>query len=228
MPKPKSQTSFSAKSPKSKARSAKSGPKSSTSTRTRAKISPPAKPKNLDVRKREYLTSAEIRKVKEAALKRGRHGFRNWLLISLMYRHALRVSEASDLRWEQLDLGRGRFHVNRLKAGDPSVHYLEGDEIRALRKLKREYPESDFVFISERQAPLSPRSIHSIIQSAGEEANLAFPIHPHMLRHSKGYQLAGKGEDTRAIQAYFGHKNIQHTVLYTKLDPRRFKGFGKD
>ncbi|MGE0266663.1 MAG: tyrosine-type recombinase/integrase [Candidatus Obscuribacterales bacterium] len=182
----------------------------------------------MDVRKREYLTSAEIRKVKESALKLGRYGFRNWLLISLMYRHALRVSEASDLRWEQLDLDRGRFHVNRLKAGDPSIHYLEGDEIRALRKLKRDYPDSDFVFISERQAPLSPRSIHSIIQSAGEEANLAFPIHPHMLRHSKGYQLAGKGEDTRAIQAYFGHKNIQHTVLYTKLDPRRFKGFGKD
>lgn len=210
MPPKKAQPSFSAKSKKKK------------------QNSPPVKRKNLDSRSREYLNAKEIEKLKNAARSFGRHGFRDWILITLMYRHALRVSEVADLKWEQIDLTKGRLHVNRLKNGDPSVHYLEGDEIRSLRKLSRDYPDSEFVFISERQGPLASRTIHSIIARAGVEAKLPFSIHPHMLRHSKGYQLAGRGVDTRAIQAYLGHKNIQHTVIYTKLDPSRFKGFGRD
>ena len=67
-----------------------------------------------------------------------------------------------------------------------------------------------------------------MVSRAGDLAGIEFRVHPHMLRHGKGYQLASKGIDTRAIQAYFGHKNIQHTVVYTKLDPSRFKGFGRD
>jgi len=132
------------------------------------------------------------------------------------------------LKWDQLDLDRARLHVNRLKNGDPSVHYLEGDEIRALRKLRRDYADSQFVFTSERQGPLSPNAVHKIVDRAGIEAGLQLSVHPHMLRHGKGYQLASEGVDTRAIQAYMGHKNIQHTVLYTQLNPKRFKGFGKD
>lgn len=209
MPPSKRRTSFSAKSEKKK-------------------NLPPTKPRNSDVRTREYLTPSEVKKVKEAARKIGRHGFRDWLLISMTYAHALRVTEACDLRWEQVDLERAKLHVTRLKGGDPSVHYLEGEELRALRKLKREYPNSDFVFVSERQGPLTARSVHHLVSRAGESAGINFPVHPHMLRHAKGYQLAANKEDTRAIQGYLGHKNIQHTVLYTKLDARRYKGFSKD
>ncbi|MFA6213318.1 MAG: tyrosine-type recombinase/integrase [Candidatus Obscuribacterales bacterium] len=209
MPKAKRQSPFSAKKKK-------------------LRPSPPVKPRNLDVRVREYLTPNEVKRLKEAAAKASRHGFRDSLLISMTYRHAFRVGEVIDLRWDQVDFKAGRLHVNRLKNGDPSVHYLEGDELRALRQLKRDYPESDFVFASQRQGPLSARSVHNIVAKAGEFAGISFPVHPHMLRHAKGYQLASRGEDTRAIQGYFGHKNIQHTVLYTKLDPKRFKGFGRD
>lgn len=107
------------------------------------------------------------------------------------------------------------------------MHQLEGKEVRALRKLKRNW-DSPFVFCSERQAPLTASAVYKLVSRLGREAELEFPIHPHMLRHAKGFQLASKGVDTRAIQAYFGHKNIQHTVAYTKLEPSRFKGFGKD
>jgi site-specific recombinase XerD len=87
---------------------------------------------------------------------------------------------------------------------------------------------SDGHFCSERKGPLSVNAVHKIIVRSGQTAGIKMPVHAHMLRHGKGYQLASKGIDTRAIQAYFGHKNIQHTVTYTKLDPARFKGFGKD
>jgi type 1 fimbriae regulatory protein FimB/type 1 fimbriae regulatory protein FimE len=189
---------------------------------------PPVKIANLLRRSREYLTPAEVKALRDAAKATGRQGERDHLLILMTYRHALRVSEVIDLRWEQVNFDEAKLHVNRCKNGEPSVHYLEGDELRILRKHSRESPESPFVFASERKGPLSARTVRNIVARAGELAKLEMPIHPHMLRHAKGYQLASKGHDTRAIQAYLGHKNIQHTVTYTKLDPRRFKGFGKD
>ncbi len=189
---------------------------------------PPLKIPNLEKRSREYLTVAEVNKLIKAAKSLGRHGERDALMILVAYRHALRVTELVELRWDQLDLSRARMHVNRLKNGDPSVHYLEGDEIRAFRKLRRDYPVSDFVFMSEQQGPLSSNAFHKMVARAGIEADLELSVHPHMLRHGKGHQLASEGVDTRAIQAYMGHKNIQHTVLYTQLNPKRFKGFGKD
>ena len=67
-----------------------------------------------------------------------------------------------------------------------------------------------------------------MIKRAGKNAKISFPLHPHMLRHSAGYKLANDGQDTRAIQQYMGHKNIQHTVRYTELSPSRFKDFWKD
>jgi site-specific recombinase XerD len=83
--------------------------------------------------------------------------------------------------------------------------------LRALRRLRREQdPKSAFVFTSERGAPFSPAGFARMIERAGIEAKLTFKAHPHMLRHACGYKLANDGHDTRALQAYLGHKNIQH------------------
>ncbi|WP_414590008.1 tyrosine-type recombinase/integrase [Scytonema sp. PCC 10023] len=66
--------------------------------------------------------------------------------------------------------------------------------------------------------------ISGIVERAGELADLPFPVHAHMLRHGTGYYLANRGTDTRTIQSYLGHNNIQHTVRYTKLASGRFQG----
>ena len=71
-------------------------------------------------------------------------------------------------------------------------------------------------------------SIPKMVTRTGEEAKLPFPVHPHMLRHACGFKLTNDGHDTRALQLWLGHKNIQHTVLYTELSPARFKGFWRD
>lgn len=202
-------------------------PSFSGKSKRKKKSLPPTKPRNIDQRSREYLTPQEVKRLIAAAKETSRYASRDALLILMTYRHALRVSEVIDLKWDQVDLDRARLHVNRLKNGDPSVHQLEGEEVRALRKLKRHW-DSPFVFCSERQSPLTASAVYKLVSRVGREAGLEFPIHPHMLRHAKGFQLASKGVDTRAIQAYFGHKNIQHTVAYTKLESSRFKGFGKD
>lgn len=191
----------------------------------RNKLLPPQKPKNIDQRKREYLSDNEVEQLRKAANNQGRHSLRDDTLILLMFRHGLRVSEAIALRWEQVDLKKGHLHVSRLKNGLPSTHPVRGVELRALRQLQRTYPQSPYVFISERQTPLTARTVHHIIARAGEQANLPFTVHPHMLRHSTGFYLANHGHDTRAIQSYLGHANIKNTVIYTELSPNRFKDF---
>ena len=162
------------------------------------------------------------------AAAQGRHGVRDSTLILIAYRHGLRVTELVSLRWDQIDLGEGLVHVSRLKNGLPSVHPLRGPELRALRRLQREDSSAAYVFVSERKAPLTPDAVRKIVGRAGREAGIEFPIHPHMLRHATGYKLANHGHDTRAIQQYLGHRNIQHTTRYTDLAPNRFKNFWRD
>ena len=195
---------------------------------TPALPTPPLRQTNLSRRKREYLTPDEIEKVLQAAAKFGRHGARDRTLVLLAYRHGFRVSELVSLRWDQIDLKAGLLHVARLKNGMASTHPIRGPELRALRELRRDYPASPYVFVSELGGPLTPATFRKLLARAGERAKLPFPIHPHMLRHSTGYKLANDGHDTRAIQQYLGHRNITHTVRYTELSPERFKGFWKD
>lgn len=194
-----------------------------------AKLSrPPRRQRNIELRTREYLTTHEVDLLRKAARANGRHGHRDDTLILVMFRHALRVSEAIALRWEQVDLKQGLLHVRRIKNGLPSTHPLRGIELRALRQLKRDYPDSPYVFISERKAPLTARTVRHIVARAGECAEFEFTIHPHMLRHSTGFYLANQGQDTRSIQSYMGHSNIKNTTIYTELSPQRFNGFWQD
>lgn len=189
---------------------------------------PPQRGLNKDRRTREYLTTSEVEKLRQAAKGIGRHSHRDDTLILLLFRHALRVSEIIALRWEQVDMTQGLLHVHRIKNGLPATHPLRGIELRALRRLRRDYGDSPYVFVSERKAPLTARTVHHIIARAGEEAGFSFSIHPHMLRHSTGFYLANHGHDTRAIQSYMGHANIKNTVIYTELSPKRFEKFWKD
>jgi type 1 fimbriae regulatory protein FimB/type 1 fimbriae regulatory protein FimE len=189
---------------------------------------PPRRQRNAQVRAREYLTDAEVERLIEAA-KSNRWGHRDASMILLAYRHGLRVAELVTLRWDAIDFAHGRLHVRRVKGSAESVHPLSGRELRALRRLKRDQlPESPFIFTSERGSPFTSAGFRKMIARLGVAAGFDFPVHPHMLRHACGYQLANRGVDTRSLQAYLGHKNIQHTVRHTELAPTRFKNFWPD
>jgi integrase len=190
---------------------------------------PPVKP-HKDPLSRDYLTGEEVEAMIAAARKAGgRTADRDALLIMLAYRHGLRASELTALRWVQVDLKKGLLHVARLKHGDASTHPLHGPELRAIRAWKRRQGgTAPYIFTSLRGGPMTGRTVHHVVAKAAKEAGIAFPVHPHMLRHGTGFYLANQGEDTRAIQLYLGHKNIQHTVRYTQLAAGRFKDFWKD
>ncbi len=191
-------------------------------------MNPPKKLKNSLRRAREYLTPTEVDKLMASARRVGRHGQRDATMILIAYRHGLRVSELTTLCWSKIDLNQGLFHVIRRKNGLSTHHPLFGAELRALRQMKRDYPETDYVFMTERKSPITAATFRKIIARAGELAQLGLPIHPHMLRHSTGFKLANDGRDTRSIQHYLGHKNIQNTVRYTEMSSTRFKDFWND
>lgn len=183
------------------------------------------RPPNAALRPREYLTVAEVDKLMKAA-KAGRHGHRDATLILVAFRHGLRAVEIAGLEWSQVEFGRNAaLHVRRVKNGTPSVHPLQGDELRALRELQRQFPDSAFVFTSERGGPFASDAINLLVKNIGKRAGLPFPVHVHMLRHACGYALANAGHDTRRIQSWLGHRSIQHTVRYTELSSAPFKHF---
>ena len=176
---------------------------------------------NLDYRQREYLTPDEMARLLDAARSSGRYGSRNYAMILIAYRHGLRVSELIALRWSDVDWKGATIHIRRLKGSISGVHPLEGDELRALRRLDR---TGEYMFTSERGAPLSPDGFRKLIDRLAPVAGLeGLRLHPHMLRHACGYALANRGVDTRTLQAYLGHSQIANTVRYTALDASRFR-----
>ena len=93
-----------------------------------------------------------------------------------------------------------------------------------MKTCEREYPDSSYIFATERGGPLTRSTVNKLITRAGQKARFDFPAHPHMLRHACGYYLANKSIDTRTIQDYLGHVSITHTVRYTELAPQKFRG----
>jgi integrase len=175
-------------------------------------------------RVREHLTEAEMDRLL-AALKRNRHGHRDFLIGLIIYRHGLRVSEACDLRWDDIDLPKRTIIVRRLKGSTDSVHYLERDEVNGLKLLQRQQQadgiKGAYLFINERGQPFGRMGIARMIERAGEAAGMPFPVHVHMLRHSTGYALAARGMDR--LQHFLGHASITNTVRYTAMSPEPFK-----
>ena len=136
--------------------------------------------------------------------------------------------ELVDLRWDQIDLEHALLHVRTQEL--QSCHApIDRRELRALRRLQREQDtKSPFVFTSERGTPFTKRGFQAMVERAGKAIGFDMKIHPRMLRHACGFKLANDDVDTRTIQAYLGHKSIQHTVRYTELAPTRFKSLFRD
>jgi len=162
------------------------------------------------------------------AARHSRHGMRDDAMMLMAFRHGLRVSELVDMRLKDMDLETSRLYVRR-KKGSLSTHQpIEGDELRAMRawlrlREMRADTRSPYLFLSER-GPMTRQAFNYLVAQTGKRAKLRFHVHPHMLRQSTGYYLANRNHDTRLIQDYLGHKNIAHTVRYTRTAASRFEG----
>ena len=180
------------------------------------------------VSERLHLTSREVEQLLQAT-KGTRNEARDRCLLLLLFRHGVRVSEGCQLKMDQVDIDSRVLHVHRLKHVLSTDHPLRVDELRAIatwlkewERLKPPYSVKTF-FVSERRRPLHRSTVNLLLEKYSTAASLPLRAHPHMLRHGCGFALADQGADTRLIQDYLGHRNIQHTVQYTASNPARFQ-----
>ena len=174
-------------------------------------------------RDRNFITVEELELLTKACNKT-RHPIRNQAIIQTMFWHGLRVSELCQLKASDLDTNTGRLIVKRLKSSLPTTHPVRPEVLRTLKRyLKNRDSQLRTLFINERGDQFDRSSINYLLKMLSKSAGLLFSVNPHMLRHGCGYALANMGHDTRLIQDFLGHKNIQHTVIYTRTSAKRFE-----
>ncbi|ECA1878895.1 tyrosine-type recombinase/integrase [Salmonella enterica] len=149
-------------------------------------------------------------------------------IFTIIYRHGLRVSELTGIRITDLDMSEKTIYIRRLKNGFSTIHPLQEDTCQLIKKWLEVRPlylkgeDQGWLFLTTYGERISRQWIYKLTQKYGLKAGLSLKVHPHMLRHSCGYALANQGLDTRLIQDYLGHRNINHTVHYTASNPARF------
>ena len=176
---------------------------------------------------RKFLTGEEIKCLLRTVANKT-NSIRDYCMISMAFLHGLRVSELTSLMLEDYDPLSKKISINRLKGGFSTSHPLLPDEDSALKiwiSQRELLPGGHlpWLFLTRQGGKMSRQRFYQIIRNYGNKANLPMHIHPHMLRHSCGYNLAERGNDTRIIQDYLGHRNIRHTVIYTTSNAARFK-----
>ncbi|MUM52699.1 tyrosine-type recombinase/integrase [Klebsiella variicola] len=177
--------------------------------------------------RRKYLTSAEVNHLLNIISKES-VSTRDYCMVRMAFLHGLRVSELTSLKIDDYDPLSNIIYIRRLKGGLNTSHPLLPDESISLELWLKERTSNPgaslpWIFLSRQGKKMSRQRFYQIIKFYGELSGISISIHPHMLRHACGYSLAEKGNDTRIIQDYLGHRNIRHTVIYTATNHYRFK-----
>ncbi len=192
--------------------------------------------KNLDVRPREELYKEEIDAMLNSCDRLHNNQYFSKWMIYFLFKHALRVSELCNMRWNQIDLPKKQIYILRSKGGTPSMQTLSNDQICFLNTMKKENVlKSEYVFIFSHDmdfktgkmtaVPLKRTQAYDIIKRAGKLAGIGDHVHPHQLRHACGNYLYNEmNVPERTIQSYLGHKKLESTARYTQVSAKKYVG----
>jgi type 1 fimbriae regulatory protein FimB len=170
---------------------------------------------NAHERGKDLLNESEVGRLIESA-KRRRHSVRDHLLLMMIYRHGLGVSEAIGLRRDQVNLAHARLWVSRLRNSLSVEHPISDDELRAIKRYLATRDKLPWLFVSEHGQPMTRQAVNYLIGAAAASADLK-NVHPHTLRHSCGYYLADRGADLRIMQDYLDHRDPAHGALHPRV-----------
>ncbi|HAH6315182.1 TPA: tyrosine-type recombinase/integrase [Escherichia coli] len=174
---------------------------------------------------RRYLSENEVQLLLDTAQ---HHSLRNYCMIYLAFIHGLRASELLSLQLTDYDPLASTLSIRRIKGGLSTIHPLSPEEGHIIslwlqERSRSSSADSPWFFPSRNHTHITRQRFWQIIRLYGVMAGLTVRVHPHMLRHACGFALAERGNDTRLIQDYLGHRNIRHTVRYTATSPSRFR-----
>ena len=181
----------------------------------------------LSAKRRMYLTLDEVNRLLWTA-KQARNGERYHCFILVSWRHGLRVSEAINLLWSDVNWKDQKIRIVREKGGIEQTHPLNPDEIKALKLLyKSRTKGTKYIFTSQQGNIYTRQGIWKIISNLSKEAKLDIHVHPHMLRHTCGTMLAEKDTNPLTIKDYLGQKDIKSALFYIHLAGKQFDALGK-
>lgn len=167
----------------------------------------PKVPKKLP----HFLSVDEALAVLKALNKEG--SLQEQTLFSLLYGGGLRVSEACQLRWDQVFLNRQELRVLG-KGKKERVIVLPTLSCQYLEKMKKTSFKETYIW---GETALDPRVAYDMVKRSGQRAGLMKPLHPHALRHSFATHLLSSGANLRTLQEMLGHESLQATEKYTHL-----------
>jgi len=146
---------------------------------------------------------------------------RDRVLFGFIYLYGLRVSEAALLKLEDVDLGKKRILIQRIKGGIGGERPLFKAADDLLRKyLKVRLETGDGIFTG-RQGNLKRQRIQQLFREYIQKAGLDPRFTVHSLRHSIATHLLDAGEGIEFVRDHLGHKNIQNTMIYAQITDRR-------
>ena len=172
----------------------------------------------------KYLARHELNAILKAAKKRGH---RDYAIVLLSYRHALRSAELVALEWNFVDWDRKNIFIDRVKGSDSGYHELAKDEISLLRSLKRKSP-GRYIIHGKKYHNLTTTRVRQICHSLSKDADLSYQFHHHQLRHTCAFTMANNPKiPPLVVQRYLGHRSFQSTEVYIREAGRDFKDLGQ-
>src|SRR6266568_6216187 len=167
-----------------------------------------------DERVINFLTQEELRQLFKMI-----HSKRDKAIFLMAYRHGLRASEIGLLQRADVDVKQGRVSIHRLKGSISGVYPMQPDVLKVIRSyLRTRGDESPYLFVSNRNVPISRFMLHHLMQTYGELAGLSVEKRKfHCLKHSIATHLLDAGADLAFVKDWLGHANIQNTTIYARL-----------
>ena len=160
-------------------------------------VAPPRRKTNAQLRPREYLTEAEIERLRKAAGE-NRHGFRDAAMILAAFAMGSGRPNSARCGGTRSTSTTARSIATAARTVRRASYPLAGVELRALRRVKRSCAAIAVRVRLGRGAPFTVGGFRRMIGRLGAKARFAYQVHPHMLRHACGYKLANDGVDTRS------------------------------
>ncbi len=176
----------------------------------------------------KYLNAKQVLAFLEAARE---NSTRDWCMFLLTFRHALRSSEARQLKLADINLADGTIRIERAKGSVSGVQTLDAhrgeptlDEFVALRAWLKERVEdgSKILFPSQKGGTMARMQLLRLFKRYAGAAGIPEDLsHPHILRHSVCSIMAEQHNNLYEIQRRAGHKNISNTMIYTHVSDRQ-------